>query len=202
MICKARVIDLGDLRVLRKEFENLLGVFHMTVKTERKRFSALQEKECVERRNCCTFVAEEDSADVNDVSCGAGCCRERHSVARVHFGELRELARCSPVELATVNNHAAKGRTVTADELCSGMHDNVGTMFKRTDQVRSTEGVVDYDRNLVLVSEFRNSFDIRDVGIRVAERFDKDELRVVLDCAFDFLQVVDVNESRFDAELR
>ena len=90
---------------------------------------------------------------------------------------------------------------MTADELRCGMHDDVGTMFKRTDQVRSTEGIVDHDRNLVLVSEFGDSFDIRDVRIRVAERFDKDELRVVLDSAFDFLQVVDVDESRFNAEL-
>ena len=90
---------------------------------------------------------------------------------------------------------------MTADELRCRMHDDISTVFERTNQVRSTEGVVDHDRNLVLVSEFRDGFDIRDVGIRVAERFNEDELRVGLDGAFDFFEVVDVNESRFNAEL-
>ena len=201
MICKARVVDLSDLRVLREEFENLLGVFDMAIEAERKRFSALQEEECIERRNCCTFVAEKNGADVNDVSCCASCCRERHAIARVRFGELRELARCSPIKLATVNNHAAESRTVTADELRCRMHDDISTVFERTNQVRSTEGVVDHDRNLVLVSEFGDGFDVRDVGVRVAERFNEDELGVGLDRAFDFLEVVDVDESRFNAEL-
>ena len=201
MICKARVVDLSDLRVLREEFENLLGVFHVTVKAERKRFSALQEEECIERGNCSTFVAKKNGTDVDDEGCGASGCRERHAVARVHFGELRELARCSPVELAAVNNHATESRTMTTDELRCGVNDDVSTVFNRANQIRRTESIVDYDRNLVLVSEFRDGFDIRDVGIRVAERFNENELGVRLDRAFDFLEVVDVDESRFNAEL-
>lgn len=200
MVREARMAHAGNLRMLGEELDNLLGVFHMAIQAERKRFDTLQQEECVERRNCSTFVAEENRANVDHVSSGARR-GERNSVARVHFGELRELAGCSPVELAAVHDDTAESRAVATDELGSGMHHNVGTMFKRTNQVRSTEGVVDDQRNLVLVGDFGNGFDIRDVGMRVAESFDEDELRVALDSGFDALEVVSVNESRFDTEV-
>ncbi len=81
------------------------------------------------------------------------------------------------------------------------MHHDVGTVFNRANQIRSTEGVVDHQRNLVLVSDFGDSVDIRNVGMRVAESFDKDELRVFLDGGFDALEVVSVDEGRFDTEV-
>ena len=200
MVGKARVVDLGNLRVLHEELENLLGVFHMTVKAERKRFGALQQEEGVERGNRSAFVAEEDGADVDDVGRSAGSSREGHAVARVRLGELRELAACSPVKLAAVNNHAAESRTVTADELGCGMHHDVGTVFQRANQVRRTEGVVNHHRDLVLVGNLRNGLDIRDVGVRVAEGLDQDELGVFLDGAFNFFEVAGVHEGSLNPE--
>ena len=200
MVGKARVVDLRDLRVLHEELENLLGVFHMTVKAERKRLGALQQEEGVERGNRCTFVAEENGADVHDVGRSAGSSRERHAVARVRLGELRELATCSPVKLTAVHNHAAESRTVTADELRSGMHDDVGAVFQRANQVRRTEGVVNHHRDLVLVGNLGNGLDIRDVGVRVAEGLDQDELGVFLDGAFNFFEVAGVHEGSLNPE--
>lgn len=200
MVREARVAHAGNLRVLGEELDNLLGVFHMAIQAERKRFDTLQQEECVERRNCSTFVAEENRANVNHVG-GSARCSERNTVARVHFGEVRELAGASPVKLATIHDDAAESRAMATDELSGRMHHDVGTVFNRANQVRSTEGVVDDQRNLVLVGDFGNGFDIRDVGMRVAERFDKDELRVALDSSFDTLEVVGVNESRFDTEV-
>ena len=200
MVREARVAHAGNLRVLGKEFQNLLGVFHMAVETERKRFNALQQEECVERGNGSTFVAEKNRTHVDGVGCGAGG-HKRETVARVLFGELRELAALGPVELAAIHNHAAESRTVTTDELGGRMHHDIGTVFNRANQIRSTEGVVDHQRNLVLVGDFSDGIDIRNVGMRVAESFDKDELRVFLDSGFNSLQVMGIYEGRFDTEV-
>jgi len=200
MVFEARVAHAGNLRVLGKEFQNLLGVFHMAIEAERKRFDTLQQQECVERGNGSTFVSEENRTHVDGVGSSAGG-HKRETVARVLFGELRELAALGPVELTAIHNNAAESRAVTADELRCRMHHDVGTMFNRTNQVRRTEGVVDDQRNLVLVSDFGDSVDIRNIGMRVAESFDKDELRVFLDGGFDALEIVSVDEGRFDTEV-
>ena len=199
MVREARVAHAGNLRVLGEVFQDLLGVFHVAIQAERKRFDTLQQQECVERRNGSTFIAEEDSADVDGIS---RCARrgERNAVARVLLGELRELAAGSPVELAAIHDDAAESRTVTADELGRRMHNHVGTVFNWANQVRRTEGVVDNQRTLVLVGNRRDGVDIRNVGMRVAERFDEDELRVALDCGFDTLEIVRVDERGLDTE--
>ena len=43
---------------------------------------------------------------------------------------------------------------------------------------------------------------VRDVGIRIAERFQIDRLGVLFDCAFDFRKVMRIDEGGLDAELR
>ena len=70
-----------------------------------------------------------------------------------------------------------------------------------TDQVRRTERVVDYQRGVVLVRNLRNGVDIGDIGIRVAQRLDEHNLRILLDGAFDLLQVLRIHEGGLDAEL-
>ena len=200
MVFEARVAHAGNLRVLGKEFQNLLGVFHMAIEAERKRFDTLQQQERIERGNSSTFVSEENRTHVDGVGSSAGG-HKRETVARVLFSELRELAALGPVELTAIHDDTAESRAVTTDELGCGMHHDVGTVFNRANQVRSTEGVVDDQRNLVLVSDFGDSVDIRNVGMRVAESFDEDELRVALDSGFHTLEVVSVNESRFDTEV-
>ena len=200
MVRKARVVHLGHLRVFREELQDLLGVFHMAVQTQRQSLRALQQQEGVERRNGSAFVTKEDGADIDDESgspCGGG---KGHAVARVYFGELRELAASRPVELSTVHDDTAKSRSMTADKLGGGMNHDVGAVFQRTNQVGRSEGVVDDHRNLVLVGDFRNGLDVRDVGIGIAESLDQDKLGVVLDGALDFVQVVDIHEGGIHAE--
>ena len=118
----------------------------------------------------------------------------------MNCGNLPDAAH-SPVELAAIHDDTAESRAVATDKLGCGMHHDVGTVFKRANQVRSTEGVVDHQRNLVLVSDFGDSVDIWNVGMRVAESFNKDELRVFLDGGFDALEIVSVDEGRFDTEV-
>lgn len=81
-------------------------------------------------------------------------------IAWVRFCEGRELSACLPVELAAVNDNAADSSTVSADKLCCGVDNDVCTVIKRSYEVRCSECAVNNERDLVLVSNFRNLFNV------------------------------------------
>ena len=54
----------------------------------------------------------------------------------------------------------------------------------------------------VLVRNLCDSLDIRNIGVRVAESLDVNRLSIVLDSAFQFFQMVCINEGGLNAELR
>ena len=105
-------------------------------------------------------------------------------------------------ECAGINDDTTEGRAVTADELGSRVNNDISTVLNRTDEVRGTESVVDYERQTVLVRNLCDSLDIRNIGIRVAESLDVNRLSIVLDSAFQFFQIVCINEGGLNAELR
>ena len=61
---------------------------------------------------------------------------------------------------------------MAADELSSRVNNDISAVLNRTDEVRGTEGVVDYERQTVLVRNLCDSLDIRNIRIRVAESLD------------------------------
>ena len=58
---------------------------------------------------------------------------------------------------------------MAADELRSRMDDDVSTVFERTEEERRSEGVVNDDRKAVLVGDFSDGFEVRNVDGRVAK---------------------------------
>ena len=123
-------------------------------------------------------------------------------VAGVGVGDLCILAARLPVEVSAIDDHAAERRAVATDELGGGVDDDVRAVLEWTEQVRGTEGVVDDDRETMLLGDLGNRIDIGDIGIGVAERLKVDGRGVVLDGALDLLEVVRVNEGHVHAELR
>ena len=197
-----RMINVLDLRMVLEEFNDLFGVLDMALDAQRQRLGALQEQESVERRDGSAGVAEKDRADIGYESSRADSVREGDAVvARVRVSDRSVLAGSLPVELAGIDDNAAEGRAVTADELGCGMYNDVSTVLDRTDEVRSAEGVVDDERQAVLVRDLSDLLDVRNVGVRVAEGLDVDSLGVVLDRALELCEVVRVNEGGLDAEL-
>ena len=190
-----RMVDVLDLRMVLEEFNDLLGVLDMALNAQRQRLGALEQQECVERRDGSAGVAEKDRADIGYESSRADSVREGDAVvARVRLSDRRVLAGSLPVELAGVDDNAAEGRAVAADELGSGMDNDVRAVLDRTDEVRGAEGVVDDERQAVLVRDLSDGFDVRNVGVRVAEGLDVDSLGVVLDRALELCEVVRVDE--------
>ena len=189
--------------MIGQELNDLLGVLNVTFDTQRQSLGALQQQECVERRNGSTGITQQDSADVGyERSRTNSICERDAVIARVRLSDRRILAGCLPVELAGINNDAAEGRAVAADELGSRVNNDISAVLNRTDEVRGTESVVDYERQTVLVRNLCDSLDIRNIGIRVAESLDVNRLSIVLDSAFQFFQIVCINEGGLNAELR
>src|SRR5262249_56006099 len=92
---------------------------------------------------------------------------EDHAVvARVRRGEAGEFA-VGPGEGAAVDDHARDCRAVSAQVLRGGVHDDVGAVGQRLDQVRGGDGVVDDQRHARVVRDGRDVRDVEDVVLRV-----------------------------------
>ena len=73
-----------------------------------------------------------------------------------------------------------------ANEFCGGMYHNISAMFDRANQIRSTEGIVDNQRDFMTMSDFGNSININNIGVRISQCLDKYGLCILLN---SFLEV-------------
>src|SRR3712207_7713840 len=76
-----------------------------------------------------------------------------------------------PIELARVDDDATQGRPVAADELGGAVYHDVGTMLNGANKIRSAEGIVDDERQLMAVGNVRPFVNVGHVGVRIAEGF-------------------------------
>ena len=74
-------------------------------------------------------------------------------------------------------------------------------MLQRTEQIRGAEGVVDDNRQTVLLGDLGDGVDVGDVGVGVAERLEIDDRGVVLDGTLDLFQVMGIDKGGLDAKL-
>ena len=191
------------MRILAQKLNDLLGVLHMAVNTQRKRLGTLKQQECIERRDAGALVAQQNSANVGCKRSSAHSIDKRDAmVGGVGIGELRILARSLPVKVAAVDDHAAKRGAVTTDELCRGVNDDVGTVLQRTEQVRGAKGIVHNDRQAVLVGNLGDCVDVGDIGVGVAQRLQIDNGGVVLNCALDLFEIMSIDKGRLNTKLR
>ena len=90
---------------------------------------------------------------------------------------------------------------MAADKLGGRVHHDVCAVLDGTDEVRGAEGVVNDQRQTVLVGDGCNGVDIRDVAVGVAQRFQIDSLGIGLDGCFHLCKVVGIHKGGVDAEL-
>ena len=83
---------------------------------------------------------------------------------------------------------------MTADELGSGVYDDVCAVFDRAEQVGSGERAVHNQRNIVLVRDLSELLDVRNIGVRVAERFNVQRLCVLVDSSLEGAIYIRINE--------
>ena len=91
---------------------------------------------------------------------------------------------------------------MAADEFGCGMNNDVCAILDRTNEVWSCEGIIDNQRNFVLMCNFCKCFDIDNIRVRVSEGLDVDGFCVLLNSCADLIQIEYINECGADSVLR
>ncbi len=196
LLIKSVIGNILDLRMSSEIFHYLLRVLSMSVQSQGQSLHTLQKQECVEGGDTCAGIAEQDRSDICDECSWADCVIERDAViAGVGIRDVGILAARLPVELAGLYDDAAECRAVTAYELGRGVYNDVRAVLDGADQIRGSECIVDDQRKAVLVGNFRDRVNVRDIAVGISKSLKINRSCVVLDRAFDFFQVVGVNKS-------
>ena len=175
----------------------------MTLYAQGQCLQALQENECMERRNGCSCVTQQDRTNLGDKCCRANCLGEADAVvARVGLCERRELAGCLPVKLTAVYDNAANGCSVAADELGCGMYHDVCAVLNGAYQIRGCERIVYNQRDLVRMRDLCHLLDIYHIGVGVAQCLDENCLSVLFDGFLKSAFLERIYEISGDAVLR
>ena len=202
VIGQGRMVDLLDLGMVGQERDDLLGVLDVALDAQAQSLGALQQQECVERRDGGTGIAQQNGADVGDEGGGAGGIGKGDAVvAGVGGGDVGITAAGFPVEVAAVHDDAAQRGAVAADELGGGVDHDVCAVLDGADQIRSAEGVINDQRQAMLMGDGCDGVDVGDVAVGVAQGLQIDGLGVGLDGVLHLGQVVGVHEGGGDAEL-
>ena len=176
------VVDLRDLRVFAEEVDELQRVLRVTLHAQGERLEAVDEVECVRRRDGRARVAQNERAEVDDEGDRAERIgKAQPVVARVRLGDVREPSRRLPVEPAAVDDDAAERRAVSADELCRRMHNDIRAVLDGAQEVRRRERVVDDDGDAVFVRDLGDRLDVDEIGVRIADGLDVDAFRIRTD---------------------
>ena len=123
-------------------------------------------------------------------------------IGRVGFGELLEAAGGGPVELAGVDNDAADGGAVAAEKLGGGIDHDIGSPLDGADKRRARRGVVDDQREPVLMGDGGQLRDVDNVELGIADGFGIDGAGLVIDGGAQAVKVVGIDEAHRDAETR
>ena len=138
--------------------------------------------------------------DLDREGSGAESVAEDETVIALRrLSEARELARLAPVELAAVDDHTADGGSVAANPLRRAVDDDVRAVLDGADEVTAdAEGVVDDERDAVVVGDLGDGGDIKDVELRVGDALDVDRLGLLVDRGNEVLRVRARHEPRLD----
>ena len=89
---------------------------------------------------------------------------------------------------------------MAAHEFGERVDDDVGAVIDGAGEVGRGEGVVDHERNAVLVGDFGDGFDIENVAARVADGFAVEQLGFGRDGFAEIFRIVGLDEREVVAE--
>ncbi|MCY1360848.1 hypothetical protein D3C81_1016680 [compost metagenome] len=120
--------------------------------------------------------------------------------AFIGLGQLGEAARLLEVEGAALDQHAADGGAMSAQELGRGMVEQAGAEIERAQQVGRGEGRIDQQRDAVVLAELRQRGDVEHVQPRVAQRLAEQQFGIGADRGAPGVDVARLDEGGLDAE--
>ena len=203
MALEVGVADPFDRRVAVEMGDDLCRVLDVARHPHGQRLDALDDVERVGRAHAGAEVAQALDAGAHDEGQRAEFVGEVDAViAGVGLGQGREQIAAVPVELAAVDQRAADRDAVAAEELGHRVIDDVGAQLDRPAEVRRREGVVDQQRQAVVVRDGGNARDVEHLEAGVAERLAEHEPRLGPDRRAEGARVARVDQRGGDAEAR
>jgi hypothetical protein len=109
-------------------------------------------------------------------------------------GKGRELVTGRPVELARIDDAAPGYGAIAGQILGRRMHNDRGTMFDRTAQVRRGRSVIDDKRQTRCIRHRRNGGKVGDVTAGIGDRFAEDGARIAVDGHLERVDIVKIHE--------
>ena len=91
---------------------------------------------------------------------------------------------------------------MSADEFCCGMNNDICAVLNWANQVWGCKCIVDYQRNLMLMSDICQCLDIHYIRVRVTKCLNVKCFCIVLDCCFYFVNIKRIYKCSLDAVLR
>ena len=195
------MVHAAHLRVGGEELHHLQGILNVPLHAQRQRFQTLQQDKGIERGNRRACVAQDDGTNAcyeSRRTCHVG--KHRAVIGGVGLGERGILVGLRlPVERAAVHNHAAEARAVAAYELRGTVHHHIGAVLNGANQERRAEGIVHHERHTMLVRHGSHCVKVRNIGVRVAERFGIHHLSIGHNGSIEGIEVVHVENGERNA---
>ena len=113
-----------------------------------------------------------------------------------HFWEGAIVPRKRPA----IDDDATNTGAVSANEFGGGMHDNVCPMLKGPAQIGRGKGVINNEREFMLVRNVGNSPDVEHIGLGIADGLPVEQFGFRRDGATEIFRVSRIDEVDLDAK--
>ena len=115
-------------------------------------------------------------------------------VGRICLCQPWILIRRCEVELTAIYDDTTDYSSVSTNELGCRVYNHISAILNWTNQAWSCEGIINYERNLMIMGDLRNCLDINHFRIWITKGLDEYQLGVLLECCIDLIEIVRINE--------
>ena len=204
MIFKFGVADACNGLVAGQVRDGLARIGNVSFHAQRQGLDPLQQLEGGHRAHAGAEVAQALATCAQEKGGDGGFLAEIHAVkAFIGLGEGRELAaRGLPVKGSAIDQQAADGDTVAAEEFGRGMENQVGAMIEGPHQPGCGEGAVHHQRQAMLMGQRGHRRDVEHVEAGIAQRLAEQQSRFGADRGAPGVNIARIDEGSGDAEAR
>ena len=116
-------------------------------------------------------------------------------IGRLRLREGGELVRGRPVELATIDNHAAGDGPVAGQVFRHGADHQRRSMLNRAAEIASGRGVVDNQGEAGVIGNLRNGVEVCDIAAGIGNRLTEDRARILVDGGLDRVGIIKIDKT-------
>ena len=196
-----RMIHTCYFRMILQEVHHRQSVLYVALDAQAQSLHTLQQDERIEGRNGSTRIAKHHRTDASHKGCRPSHIGKDRTVVRgVGLRQRRETVGIGfPVKRTAIDDDTAQRGAMTTQKFGGGVNHDVCAVLQRANQERSAEGVVDDEGNTVLVSHGGHSFQIEDIGVRIAEGLSINHFRIRPDSSFEGVEIIHIDNRVGDA---